>query len=106
MENHPLPFACTTNFGENLDPATLRRFTFKISLDYLTPDQSHAAFHTYFALKAPPEIGDLTILTPGDFAVVRRKAEILGHLKDAKALAELLSAECEAKPTHSRKMGF
>lgn len=106
MESQPLPFACTTNFGENLDPATLRRFTFKIALDYLTPDQSQAAFHTYFALEAPPEIGDLTTLTPGDFAVVHRKAEILGHLQDPQALAELLSAECEAKPTHSRKMGF
>ena len=106
MESHPLPFACTTNFGENLDPATLRRFTFKIALDYLTPDQSQAAFHTYFALKAPPEISDLSTLTPGDFAVVRRKAEILGHLQDAKALAELLHDECEAKPDHSRKMGF
>ncbi|MDE2734531.1 MAG: AAA family ATPase [Gemmatimonadota bacterium] len=106
MESHPLPFACTTNFGENLDPATLRRFTFKIALDYLTSDQSQAAFRTYFALEPPPETGDLTTLTPGDFAVVRRKAEILGHLKDAKALAELLSAECEAKPNHWRKMGF
>ena len=106
MENHPLPFACTTNFGENLDPATLRRFTFKIALDYLTPDQSQAAFHTYFALEAPPSIGDLTTLTPGDFAVVRRKAEILGHLQDPKALAELLNAECEAKPNNVRRVGF
>ncbi len=64
------------------------------------------SFHTYFALEAPPEIGNLTTLTPSDFAVVRRKAEILGHLQDAKALAELLCAECEAKPNHSHKMGF
>ena len=106
MESHPLPFACTTNFGENLDPATLRRFTFKIALDYLIPDQSQAAFRTYFALEAPPEIGDLSTLTPGDFAVVHRKAEILGHLQDAKALAELLRSECEAKPERSGKMGF
>ena len=102
MEIHPLPFACTTNFGDNLDPASLRRFTFKIALDYLTPDQSQAAFRTYFALNLPPELGDLTILTPGDFAVVRRKAEILGHLQDAKALAELLRSECEAKPRTTR----
>ncbi len=106
MESHPLPFACTTNFGENLDSATLRRFTFKVALDYLTPDQSQAAFHTYFALEAPPEIGDLTTLTPGDFAVVHQKAEILGHLQDAKTLAELLHAECETKPNNVRRVGF
>ena len=50
MESHPLPFACTTNFGEHLDPATLRRFTFKIALDYLTPGQSQVAFRAFFGL--------------------------------------------------------
>ena len=34
MESHPAPFACTTNYGERLDPATLRRFVFKVTLDY------------------------------------------------------------------------
>ena len=106
MESHPLPFACTTNFGENLDPATLRRFTFKIALDYLMPSQSKAAFRTYFGMEAPSRIEELTILTPGDYAVVRRKAEILGHLQDPKALAQLLAAECEAKPGHRRRIGF
>ncbi len=106
MESHHLPFACTTNFGENLDPATLRRFTFKIALDYLTADQAQAAFRTYFALEAPSQVGDLTTLAPGDFAVVCRKAEILGHLQDPQALAELLCAECEAKPDRYGKLGF
>ncbi len=86
MESHPLPFACTTNFGETLDPATLRRFTFKIALDYLTPSQSMAGFRNYFESEAPAEVETLTNLTPGDFAVVRRKAEILGHLQDPKVL--------------------
>ncbi|MCY4594312.1 MAG: ATP-binding protein [Bryobacterales bacterium] len=36
MESHPLPFACTTNFADRLDPATLRRFVFKVTLDYLS----------------------------------------------------------------------
>ncbi len=44
MESDPLPFACTTNFAERLDPATLRRFDFKIALDYLSPEQASAAF--------------------------------------------------------------
>ena len=32
IESHPIPFACTTNLGSVLDPATLRRFLFKITL--------------------------------------------------------------------------
>ena len=50
MESHPLPFACTTNFGEHLDAATLRRFVFKVALDCLSPAQAEAAFRTYFGL--------------------------------------------------------
>ena len=50
MESHPLPFACTTNFGEHLDAATLRRFVFKITLDYLSQEQVAAAFWAYFGI--------------------------------------------------------
>ena len=53
MESHPLPFACTTNFGEHLDPATLRRFVFKVRLDYLAPAQVKEAFRAWFTLPAP-----------------------------------------------------
>ena len=106
MESHPLPFACTTNFGDRLDPATLRRFTFKIALDYLSVEQATAAFRAYFGLAPPPEVADLTALTPGDFAVVRQKAEILGYLSDPQALAGMLRTECEAKPDRTRPLGF
>ena len=97
MEHHALPFACTTNLGDYLDPATLRRFVFKISLEYLTPEQAHAAFLQYFGLAAPAPLASLTTLTPGDFAVVRRKAEVLGQLKEPQALVAMLRAECDAK---------
>ena len=106
MEVHPLPFACTTNFGEHLDPATLRRFTFKIALGYLCPEQAAAAFHKFFALPPPPSLGFLTALTPGDFAVVCRKAEILGGADDPEALADMLRAECDAKPDRPQAIGF
>ena len=33
----------------------------------------------------------LTALTPGDFAVVRRKAALLGRLEEPEALAAMLS---------------
>ena len=106
MESHPLPFACTTNFGQHLDAATLRRFVFKVALDYLSPAQAEAAFRTYFGLTPPAEIATLTALTPGDFAVVRRKAALLGRLEEPEALAAMLSAECAAKPDRPRPVGF
>ncbi len=106
MESHPLPFACTTNFNERLDPATLRRFDFKIVLDYLKPRQATAAFRTFFGLTPPPGITSLSNLTPGDFAVVRRQAEVLGKLEDPEALAGMLRGECEAKPNCPGAVGF
>ena len=106
MESHPLPFACTTNFGEHLDPATLRRFDFKLGLDFLAPDQAETAFRVFFGLDAPPAVRELAGVTPGDFAVVRRRAEILGKLDDATSLATMLREECDAKPDRPRRIGF
>ena len=106
MESHPLPFACTTNLGDHLDPATLRRFVFKIELDYLTPAQAAAAFRRYFALDPPAPVVSLAALTPGDFAVVRRKAEVLGQLEDPEALAAMLRVECDAKRGKTGGIGF
>ena len=106
MESHPLPFACTTNFGEHLDPATLRRFDFKLRLDYLTADQAVAAFRVFFGLDAPPAVRALSGVTPGDFAVVRRSAEILGQLSDANSLAAMLQEECDVKPNRPTRIGF
>ena len=106
MESHPLPFACTTNFGEHLDPATLRRFTFKVALDYLAPEQAEAAFRAYFDMEPPAGLRDLAALTPGDFAVARRKAEIMDLLGDPAALAEMLRQECDAKPGRPQVVGF
>ena len=69
MASHPAPFACTTNYGERLDPETLRRFVFKVTLDYLAPEQVGAAFRGFFGLEPPAEATALAALTPGDFAV-------------------------------------
>ena len=106
MESHPLPFACTTNFGERLDLATLRRFTFKIAFDYLSPAQARAAFRTYFGIGVPTGACGLPTLTPADFAVVHRKAAILDCLGDPPALVEMLHEESKAKPGRVRKIGF
>jgi len=57
MESHPLPFACTTNFGENLDSAALRRFVFKVTLGYLKPESAASTFRAFFGLEPAHRIG-------------------------------------------------
>lgn len=106
MESHPLPFACTTNFGENLDSAALRRFVFKVTLGCLKPEAAASAFRVFFGLEPPTALAALTILTPGDFEVVRRKASVLGQANDPAALTAMLRAECEAKPGQATAIGF
>ena len=106
MESHPLPFACTTNFGERLDAATLRRFTFKIALGHLTAEQAVRAFRGYFDAAPPEGLARLALLTPADFAVVRRRAELLGCLDDTEGLLRMLGEECAAKPGVAGKVGF
>ncbi len=106
MEAHPLPFCCTTNLVERLDRASLRRFTFKVRFDYLTRAQLGFAFEHFFGLPAPGPVRALANLTPGDFATVRKKAAILGHERDAPALARMLCAESTAKPGAAAPIGF
>ncbi|MDE0193077.1 MAG: AAA family ATPase [Gammaproteobacteria bacterium] len=106
MESHPLPFACTTNFGNSLDSAALRRFVFKVTLGYLKPEAAASAFRAFFGLEPPIGLGALAVLTPGDFEVVRRKAGVLGQLDDPDALTAMLRAECAAKPGGSVTIGF
>ncbi len=106
MDSHPLPFACTTNLMERVDAAALRRFTIKARFGFLRPEQAELAFARFFGIAAPEAVRRLERLTPGDFAVVRRKAEVFGESGDADALAEMLAAECAAKPGHREPLGF
>ncbi len=55
---------------------------------------------------ADMDLAALRVLTPDDFAVVRRKAELLGQLRDAANLMSMLHAECDAKPDHQSTIGF
>lgn len=107
MENHPLPFVCTTNFAEHLDQASLRRFTFKIRFDYLAGQQLSQAFIDFFGRTPSPAVERIERLTPGDFAVVQRKAEVLGVESDAEALLRMLEDESRAKSgANTSRIGF
>ena len=106
MEQHPLPFACTTNLVDRLDPASLRRFLVKLRFGWMTPTQARSAFATFFGLADPPALDALRTLTPADFALVRRRAGLAGGLDDAAALTRLLSAECEGRRGGAVRIGF
>lgn len=105
MERHPLPFACTTNRREALDPAAARRFLFRVEFFYMDRERVARAFRFFYGCEAPSETLALDKLTPADFANVREKAKILSFLDNPERIAHALADECRAKPGGGR-MGF
>jgi transitional endoplasmic reticulum ATPase len=106
MEHHPYPFACTTNAPDLLDQATLRRFLFKVRFLPMNEKQIALAFRRAFTADAPQSVLRLDLLTPGDFAVVARKATVLGERR-IEWIAKWLNDEVSAKPEGRRvRIGF
>jgi transitional endoplasmic reticulum ATPase len=105
MEEHALPFACTTNLLDRLDRASLRRFLIKVRFNWLTRTQARLAFRRFFGLTAPPRLDGLLVLTPADFALVRRRAALAG-VAEPGALVRLLAAEAEGRIGGRRPVGF
>ncbi|MET0179097.1 MAG: ATP-binding protein [Novosphingobium sp.] len=105
LDRHPLPVIAATNHPDKLDPATLRRFVFKLRLRPLGPATSARAFTRFFGAEAPSTLADLRNLTPGDFAVVARQ---LRHAPaaDAVEIVERPSFEAAAKPEGGVPIGF
>jgi len=103
MESHPLPFICTTNLMDRIDQASLRRFTLKLRFSPLNAVQTTLAFERFFGIVAPRRLAD--DLTPGDFATVRRKRDLLG-VTDPSALVDWLDEEADAKGARARPIGF
>ena len=99
-----------TNFAENLDKAVLRRFTYKMKLDYLTDEGKGIFFERYF--KTPLTDGERTRLngiaklTPGDFRTVREELFYLADKQSNAARLDALEAESEAKGRTAGKIGF
>lgn len=117
MERFKGTFICTTNLMERLDAASLRRFSFKVHFNYLTPQQRIDLLIQEFREMLPRKqlnraaatkaLDLLDNLTPGDIAVVKRQA---AFFETAPTLAEILDSlalECRSKPgQQNRQIGF
>ncbi len=105
LDRHPLPVVAATNHAGKLDPATMRRFVFKLELRALSPARAGAAFTRFFGLTPPPELAEVRGLTPGDMAVVKRQLRFAGKV-DAGEILAALKAEAAAKPEMGGRIGF
>lgn len=116
MERYRGVFVCTTNLLDRIDPAALRRFTFKIRFKPLTAAQRERMFVTEAlagdaaALDASmrARLAALDHLCPGDFAAVKRQVDILAAAFSPDEFLEQLEAEHRLKPEvrEARPMGF
>lgn len=114
MESYRGLFIASTNLMENLDEASLRRFDLKINFDYLGAEQITNLLRQYLrqmGLKKPDSLKLARLLrqsclTPGDFALVARRARFQ-PFTDANQIVDALLAESSLKTaTAMRAIGF
>ena len=92
---------------DRLDSASLRRFTFHVRFNYMDQQALTLAYKAFFNFTAIPDYGvKFENLTPGDFAQVKKQAEVLGALDDLDRLISLLKDVSQTKPGKSENIGF
>ena len=116
MERFKGVFICTTNLFDRIDEAALRRFTFKIQFKPLTREQREKMFATEaldgnsanLTGKVSDRLNKLQMLTPGDFASVKRQITLLDETLTPDEFLEQLEQEHKVKPDikWARTIGF
>lgn len=114
MEEFDGIFICTTNLLERLDPAALRRFSFKVGFDYADKAQRRTLFIDLLAglevdvidTSEFPQLERMDRLTPGDFAAVARQWQARVDKPNAFMLLKALEAECNLKGDSQVHIGF
>ena len=101
MENFNGIMVGATNFSANLDPAVMRRFTFKLEFDYLDEVGKKLFFERMFQSKLTAEeerkLASVPRLAPGDFRTVRQSFFYLGNSVSNDDRIEALLRESESK---------
>jgi SpoVK/Ycf46/Vps4 family AAA+-type ATPase len=106
MERFEGIFICTTNLMDRIDEAALRRFSFKIKFMALKPAMREKMFIAQAlagdAAAMKPlwriRLDKLRLLTPGDFAVVKRQALLLDEALEPELFLKQLEQEHSNKP--------
>ncbi|MCL1887430.1 MAG: ATP-binding protein [Kiritimatiellaeota bacterium] len=111
MENFKGVFIGATNFADHLDPAVLRRFTFKIKLDYLDDAGKVLFFERMFGATLTDaeklRLTRIPDLAPGDFRTVRQGFYYLGGAATNHDYLDALARESDAKRQgNTLKIGF
>ncbi len=116
MERFEGVFICTTNLIDRIDEAALRRFTFKIQFKPLTREQREKMFVTEalegnaanFTGKMSDALHKMAMLTPGDFASVKRQITLFDETISPEDFLAQLEQEHKIKPDvkWSRGIGF
>ena len=112
MENFDGIMIAATNFSKNLDPATMRRFTFKLEFGYLDEGGMKSFFERMFKSSLTDEefaeLRELRNLAPGDFRTVRQEQFYLGDAVTNLDRIAALKEECAVKKDgdSSRPIGF
>ena len=101
LENFGGIMVAATNFSKSLDPATMRRFTFKLEFDYLDEEGKKLFFERFFNTPLTEddlsELSELENLAPGDFRTVRQEMFYLGEDASNRDRIAALKEECKVK---------
>ena len=112
MESFDGIMIAATNFSTNLDPATARRFTFKLEFGYLEDEGKRRFFERFFGTTLAQDerkaLDALKNLAPGDFRTVRQELFYLGNEVTNMDRIEALREECARKKVerNPRRIGF
>lgn len=115
MERFRGLFIASTNLVKDLDPASARRFDFKIEFFELRKEQAQSLFSDLLEALGlehphtrPLDWRKAQGVTPGDFNTVFRQARLFANRYDASALEDLLVRELafRTESTSKRRMGF
>ena len=115
MENFNGIMIGATNFSAKLDPAVMRRFTFKLEFDYLDEVGKKLFFERMFQSKLSEEeerkLASVPNLAPGDFRTVRQSFFYLGGSVSNDDRINALRRESESKhdlqpSAEKRRIGF